>query len=76
MTNREPESGEVYRDAAGITREVQALYSVRVPETGKQQIRIRYDVPSRLGPIKFTCSLDEWQIWAVDAKRVAVGVTG
>jgi hypothetical protein len=76
MTNREPQSGEVYTDAAGITREVQALYSVRLPFSGKQQIRIRYDVPSRLGPIKFTCSLDEWQIWAENAKRVALGVTG
>jgi hypothetical protein len=76
MTNKEPQAGEVYTDASGQTREVELIYSYRLPATGKHQIQVKYAVPTKLGPIKFSCTLDEWQAWAADAKRVSVEVAG
>jgi hypothetical protein len=73
--HREPQAGEVYRDSNGIIREVDFLYSVRVPSTGKQQIQVKYSVPTRLGSVRFSCTLAEWQEWAAGAKMTAEGFT-
>jgi hypothetical protein len=70
----EPQAGEVYRDDNKLVREVAMVYSIRLPETGKQQIRVRYDVPTRLGAVKFSCTLAEWQEWAAGAKMVSAEV--
>jgi len=71
--HREPQAGEVYT-ADGITREVTLVYSHRLPATGKQQIQVKYFVPTRLGPINFSCTLGEWMEWAAGAKLMGVEV--